>query len=249
MFQMKAISVTLSISLLLFQFACTMSDNQNCTSENLLNYASQGELGKIDACYKSGANILVSDSAGKSIRLIALNNEQYELAKYLVDVQTKEWQKRKSPLDTISLWEAIEYDNVTIVLHYIEEGFYMKPKIKDGLAPIVQAVFNNSNEVAKLLLENGVDVNFSFDSRPIITMAAMFGQLETVQLLLEYGANVNDIDGSGVSSLMFAARDGNVEMVKFLLEKGANKSLREIKYQTAADMVKDNEELKKLLAL
>lgn len=245
---MKSILITLIIPILVLQAACTMSDNQNCTTENLLSYASQGEQSKINACYKSGAIILVSNGTGESIRLVALNNHHIDLANYLVDVQTKEWQKRKSPLDTISLWEAIEYDNVTIVQHYIEDGFYMKPKIKDGQTPIVQAVFNNSNAVAKLLLENGVNVNHSFDSRPMITIAAMFGQLETVHLFLTYGANVNDVDGSGVTPLMFAARDENVEMVTFLLEKGANKSLKEIRYKTAYDMVKDNSELKEMLA-
>lgn len=224
-----------------------MADNQNCSDEYLLNYAEQGNESKINACYKSGANIFVSNKTGESIRLVALNNNHIELANYLVDIQTKDWQKRNSPLDTISLWEAIEYNNVTIVQHFIEEGFYMKPKLKDGMAPIVYAVFNNSDEVALLLLENGIDVNYSFDSRPMITIAAMFNQLETVKLLLNYGASVNDVDGSGVTPLMFAAREGNVEMVNYLLEKGANKTLREITYQTAADMVKDNEELKKML--
>lgn len=244
---MKRHSIKLLLITFLFQLSCSVADNQNCTNANLLNYAAQGEESKINACYKSGANILVSNQAGESIRLVALNNNQNDLANYLVDIQTKEWQKRKSPLDTVSLWEAIEYDNVTIVQHFIEEGFYMKPKLKDDMAPIVQAVFNNSNNVAKLLLENGIDVNYSFDSRPMITIAAMFNQLETVELLLNYGAKVNDVDGSGVTPLMFAARESNVEMVTYLLEKGANKTLREITYQTAADMVKDNEELKEML--
>ncbi len=244
---MKSKFIILSVFPFLFQMACTVADNQNCNDKQLLNYAIQGEQGKIDACFDSGAKILVSNNKGESIRLVALNNGHHKLAAYFVNIQTKEWKKRKSPLDTTSLWEAIEYNNVTIVQHFIDEGFYMKPKVKDGMAPIVQAVFNNSNDVAKLLLENGVDVNYSFDSRPMITIAAMFSQLETVELLLNYGAKVNDVDGSGVTPLMFAAREGNVEMVTYLLEQGANKTLREITYQTAEDMVKDNEELKEML--
>lgn len=244
---MKSYSITFLLIALLFQLSCSVSDNQNCSNTNLLNYAEQGEESKINACYKNGTNIFISNKDGESIRLVALNNNQAELANYLVDIQTKEWQKRNAPLDTVALWKAIEYNNVVIVQHFIEEGFYMKPKLKDGMAPIVQAVFNNSNDVAIILLENGIDVNYSFDSRPLITIATMFNQMETVKLLLDYGAKVNDVDGSGVTPLMFAAREGNVEMVSYLLEKGANKTLREITYQTAADMVKHNEELKKML--
>lgn len=245
---MKIIKTFLFLLFVVIQFACSESDNQNCSTENLLQYASQGKESKINACYKSGTNILISNKEGESIKFLALKNNHNDLAEYFVDIQTKEWKKRGLPLDTLSLWRAIEYDNVTIVQHFIEEGFYMKPKIKDRLAPIVQAVFNNSNEVAKLLLENGIDVNYSFDSRPLITIAAMFGQMQTVELLLIYGAKVNDIDGSGVTPLMFAAREENVEMATYLLDKGANKTLREITNQSAADMVKNNKELKEMLA-
>ena len=245
---MKSNIIKLSVSILLFQFGCTIADNQNCNDEKLLNYVVLGEQNKIDACYKSGANILIS-SEGESIRRIALNNGHKELANYFIAVQSKEYFGNNAPLDTTTLWEAIEYNNVKIVQHYLTKGFDMNPKYRDGLSPIVYAVFNESNEVIDLLLNKGIEVGYEFDSRPLICIATMFNQLRTVKLLLKHGANVNDLDGSGVTPLMFAAREGNVEMLQFLIEKGADKTLREIRNETAYDMVKDNEALKKMLEI
>ncbi len=231
---------------LVIAFSCNVADNQNCNNENLISYAAQGNQNKIEACYNSGAQILIS-LHGESIKEIALKNSHTTLATYFVTIQTKEFIKNNSPLDTTTLWQAIEYDNTKIVQYFIDQGIEMNPKFKDGLSPIVYAVFNESNEVIQLLLNKGVDVGYEFDSRPLICIATMFSQLNTVKMLLKNGANVNDLDGSGVTPLMFAAREGNIEMVKFLLAKGADKTVREIRYETAADMVVDNKKLKKLL--
>ncbi len=105
---------------------------------------------------------------------------------------------------------------------------------------MVYAIFNDANGVVKLFLENGADVNAVFDFRPLIAMAAMFEQKEILETLIEYGANVNDPDGSYVTPLMFAARDGNVDIIEILLQNGADKSLKDRNGETALDWAKKN---------
>ena len=77
----------------------------------------------------------------------------------------------------------------------------------------------------------------------------MFNQHETVDILISHGANSSAHDGTGVSALMFAARDGYIEIIKVLLENGADKSAVDIRGDTALDMAKANghEEIVKLL--
>ena len=110
---------------------------------------------------------------------------------------------------------------------FISNGFNVNEIIYVGMYPTVYAIFNDANGVMKLFLENGADVNAVFDFRSLIAMAAMFEQKEILETLIEYGANVNDPDGSNVTPLMFAARDGNVEIIEILPQNGADKSLKD----------------------
>ena len=221
-------------------FSCSVADNQSCTKEQLLENAANGELEKIDACYKSGADVQVSDKDAVAIYTIARDNGHPELAKRLQEIQYAEWQKSNSVMEAQIFYDAIEYDNVAMVNRFVETGFDLQAKHINGVAPIVYAVFNESNDVVELLLNNGIDVHFEFDFRPLICIATMFNQQETVNILISHGANASAHDGTGVTALMFAARDGYIEIIKELLAKGANKSAVDIKGDTALDMAKTN---------
>ena len=223
-----------------FLFSCSVADNQSCSVDKLLENATNGESEKIEACYKSGADIEVSDEDGVAIYTIALNNGHNDLAKRLQEIQFIEWQKNGAVLEAQLFYNAIEYNNLPMVNKFVDGGFDLQAKHINGVAPIVYAVFNESNEVINLLLNNGIDVGYEFDFRPLLCIAAMFDQQETARILLGNGADVNGNDGSGVTPLMFAARDGYADLVKYLLANGADKSAKDIQEDTALDMAKTN---------
>ena len=56
--------------------------------------------------------------------------------------------------------------------------------------------------------------------------ASLYGNLETVKILLEQGADVDLQSNDGNTALIYASRDGNLETVKFLLEQGADINLQ-----------------------
>ena len=220
--------------------SCSVADNQSCSTDSLIENATHGESEKIEACYNGGANIEVSDKDGLAIYTIALNNGHNLLAERLKEIQILEWQKDGAVLEAQVFYNAIEYDNLPMVRRFVEGEFDLQAKHINGVVPIVYAVFNNSNAVLKLLLKEGIDVHFEFDFRPLICIAAMFNQHETVDILISHGANASAHDGTGVSALMFAARDGYIEIIKVLLENGADKSAVDIRGDTALDMAKAN---------
>lgn len=78
----------------------------------------------------------------------------------------------------------------------------------------------NCAKLAKVLIENGFDVN---EERFITSLhqAAQSGSLEVAKLLLENGANVNATDGMG-SPLHYAAKHGKTEVIELLLENKAD---------------------------
>lgn len=66
--------------------------------------------------------------------------------------------------------------------------------------------------------------------------ASLKGDLELVKLLLENGADVDEVNFIDSTPLNIAAQIGNLELVKLLLEKGANVN-KSIEY-----LIKDKQE-------
>ena len=83
-------------------------------------------------------------------------------------------------------------------------------------------VVRGHSEIAKLLLENGADMEFDTKSKgnPLI-LAARGGRFEIAKLLLENGAEIEAKD-SNCTALMWAAVNGNPDIVNLLLENGAH---------------------------
>ncbi|AVP87263.1 hypothetical protein phytr_3090 [Candidatus Phycorickettsia trachydisci] len=71
-------------------------------------------------------------------------------------------------------------------------------------------------------LNSGIDVN-STDSNKLSLLhhAAKIGNLETIQLLIDKGASINDRKGD-YRVINFAIESGNLEAIKFLINSGAN---------------------------
>ncbi|KAF8343244.1 ankyrin repeat-containing domain protein, partial [Amanita rubescens] len=84
-----------------------------------------------------------------------------------------------------------------------------------------------SEDIVRLLLEKGVDVNIVGGHRgSALHTAAYHGKKEIVQLLLKWGANVNIQAGTSHGSpLMEASSKGHKPIVQLLLEWGADVNL------------------------
>lgn len=63
----------------------------------------------------------------------------------------------------------------------------------------------------------------SFESP--LTLAACGGHVDLALLLIERGANIEEVNDEGYTPLMEAAREGHEEMVGVLLNKGLSKNL------------------------
>ncbi|OUL26894.1 hypothetical protein BV372_26070 [Nostoc sp. T09] len=95
---------------------------------------------------------------------------------------------------------------------------------------LVEAVSIDQVDVLKKYLDNGGDPNKYF------ALAVSDGSMQSVELMLLRGANVNLPDANGITPLMVAARytyRAGVEMTKFLLDKGALVNAKSKKASTA----------------
>uniref|UniRef100_A0A3B3ZJD0 SAM domain-containing protein n=1 Tax=Periophthalmus magnuspinnatus TaxID=409849 RepID=A0A3B3ZJD0_9GOBI len=97
----------------------------------------------------------------------------------------------------------------------------------------------NSQLVKEILEEDPAQVNSSNqEGASPLMIAAVSGQLEVVQLMVEKKADIDKQDGvHGWTALMQATYHGNKDIVKYLLSQGADVNLRAKNGYTAFDLV------------
>ena len=71
-------------------------------------------------------------------------------------------------------------------------------------------------EIVKILIENGADVNItdvgSREGNTALIIASMEGRVEIVTILIENGALINITDEGGASALMWASEQGHLQI-------------------------------------
>jgi ankyrin repeat protein len=124
------------------------------------------------------------------------------------------------------LWQSCIEGNNDGVKRAIENGADLN-SVGDlaagGFTAIFYASFHGHISVIKLLVQHGVDVNFSKtdQQRTALHIACMNSRVESARVLLNLRANINALDSKGNSGLSFAVRENNYSLVRLLLQERA----------------------------
>jgi ankyrin repeat protein len=118
-----------------------------------------------------------------------------------------------------------------------------------GYYPLTLACYHGNKEVAIYLINNVKDVNVNVSYGTPLIASVFKGHLDLVNELLNIGANPNDSDINGSTSLHFAVMMGDLEIVKSLLKHDADMELLDNKKRKPIDyaLIKDNKEIIELL--
>ncbi|KAK3717818.1 hypothetical protein LTR37_005589 [Vermiconidia calcicola] len=87
---------------------------------------------------------------------------------------------------------------------------------KDGKSLLRLLAVDGSTEIVRLLLEYGANPQ----KQGVLPQAAFFGHLEVAQLLIAYGADIEEVEKQ--TALYRAASKGFADIVELLLREGAN---------------------------
>jgi len=123
------------------------------------------------------------------------------------------------------LWFAFMRENFDAIRTLVELGVHPDKQIVREAGSALQHAFrmHDDTRYLKAMLEGGLSPNH--DARPTYPMMlqrGVFGGLEHVKLLLQYGTRINDRDGIGGTALDEAIDSRKPDIAIYLLQQGAD---------------------------
>ncbi|MCH7847244.1 MAG: ankyrin repeat domain-containing protein [Planctomycetes bacterium] len=170
--------------------------------------ARSGDVATIGQAIKDGKNLEQADQDGATLLGIAARAKQAEVVRML-----------------------------------LEAGAKIEARDQKGRMPLLAAVQtrDSSVEVVRALIAKGADVNTRgtmIGGTPLSWAAGPFSNPEIVAALVAGNADVNQVDNTGMTPLMWAARYGAPATVKVLLDAGADVTATNKQGQTSLDLAR-----------
>ncbi len=200
----------------------------------LMLAAGNGHLEMVKLLVEKGADVAAINSEGRSAGRLASDKARVGVIKYLrekgynpevVKYARRIEEQYHMQVRNSDFSQAVKDNNKELVLLFIKAGIdlYASGRSDYVATTAIEEVMKFRNrDMAKLLIENGYDVNKASERNLPLFMAAEQGDPEMVKLLLKAGANVKAKNEDGETVLNGAMSDGNGEVVKLLIEAGAD---------------------------
>jgi ankyrin repeat protein len=201
---------------------CTYHGN----SGTPLTISCQRKQEKIVKCLVDhGADVNQEDVHGVLPLVEACSSGNEAIVKYLIDHGANVNQFDKNGF--MPLFTAIKRGHQAITCDLLRHHAKVDQEISNIYyttvnTPLLLACNNGNEELAKLLVDYGADVNKKGGNgdTPLL-MACRGGNKEIIMYLVEHGADI-DMNGNGDTPLTMLSRNGNEAMVKYLVEAGAD---------------------------
>ncbi|MGH7676236.1 MAG: ankyrin repeat domain-containing protein [Gemmatimonadales bacterium] len=200
------------------------------TAQDVFDVIRQGDTARLRALLAADpALVNARNERGHSPVLIAQYHHKRELLDLLLDAGPE-----------LDIFDAASVGRSARVAELLDrDPSLLNAFSGDGFFPLGLAAFFGHTETVRLLLARGADVTV-VARNPMrvqsLHSAVASRNLETVRLLLEAGAPVNDKQQEGWTPLHAAVHNGNAEMVGLLVAHGADPALPNDQGVTPAGM-------------
>ena len=144
---------------------------------------------------------------------------------------------------TILFYTIRKYGSIEALEILLEHGVDIREIDPDGLSALDVAIKFKREDVIKLCIDKGVDINETHRPSGItpIILAACFNNTSIVELLLSHGADINSKDSGGMSSKDYAKKLGQKKMLEFLEKRGAKHNLYQESETTATPTIEKSD--------
>lgn len=232
--------------------------NINYQSPNMLSTeetpcakaAKNGHLEVLDYLISQGADCQKATSGGENPITLAAKENQQAAVLFLIengsDVNYQEKNFGKTPL-----LSAVEWGDLKFIKRLISLGASLNTRDKSGNTPLTLAAFRKHPEIVEFLAKSGASMKATgLHGRPPISLALISGSKNrfeiqpevkaTVDVLLKFGADINQQDSNGDTPLIYAASKGNKALMDYLIGKGANPDIANNNGATASEVYRLN---------
>lgn len=144
-----------------------------------------------------------------------------------------------------SLYFACERGDTKTVKSLIQNGANVNMKSKNGELPLIAACQQDNDILIQILLDQGADINEALFSavhsdyekvvnlllckggclrdgeKSLLTFACEQGSIKSIKILLEKGADINDVDNHKHIPICFACLKGFDQIVELLIKRGS----------------------------
>lgn len=187
---------------------------------------------KIDNSQNQGSEINEADSSNENVNNTITQDDTVDqiIQRFGVNYIT--------PSEKLSVLMLIIQENRDdLFKKYINEFRNIDHQNIYGASALVMASSSSDMEYVAELLKKGANPNIKFNKKnfTILMDASMEGNVELISSLLSYGANINEVDSTGKSALIYAAIEGHKEVIQVLLKNGANSKIKDLKNLSAMD--------------
>lgn len=110
-----------------------------------------------------------------------------------------------------------------------------RPGVVVTAPPLIAATLAGDVEHVRSQLQQGTDPNLVYNTNTALTYAARDGFTKIALVLIDHGADVNWIDGEGVTPLILASFKDHLDLVQLLLAHGADTTIKDQWNRTALD--------------
>ncbi|GKT50954.1 ankyrin-1 [Colletotrichum spaethianum] len=162
---------------------------------------------------------------GWALQAAALQGH-YDVVKELLDrgVDVNAFTTNENFPQGTALQVACESGKLEIVTLLLEHGANPNLGAGEDTCPLIAAASKGEQEILKLLVKARADVNVfgGWDNSTVLINAVVNLPVESLQVLVDAGADVNLADQEADTALIVAAREGDEDSVRFLLDNGAD---------------------------
>jgi len=154
--------------------------------------------------------------------LSAVSYNHYDLVKTLIE----QWEMDITNIKDLIFVALNVYGGESCLELLLKNNVFID-SAEGSLSPLLYNAENGSTSYAKILVENGVDIDTKDDSgNNALHYAIKRNYPQMVSVLVEMGIDINAVNNEGMSALMTAAKKEHLDLVKLLIELGADVSLK-----------------------
>lgn len=188
-------------------------------NDDLIPAIQQGNAARVAELLDSDPSLLGARANGVSAVVLAVYYQHPEIARLFIE--------RGAPL---TFAEACAVGDEARALELLaQDPASLQRRSDDGFPPLGYAIFFRHPSLARTLIERGADVNAVADNAQRIApvhAAASVGDVETMRLLLDRGADPNARQHGGFTPIHAAGGNGDVAMAELLIARGADRNAR-----------------------